>query len=52
LNERRKDHLKCGMEARDGNPLYATVLSIPFEEFYMDPNMTLAWAAIQPLGSA
>jgi hypothetical protein len=30
------------MVARDGNPLFATVLSIPFEEFYMDPKITLA----------
>jgi hypothetical protein len=28
--------------AKDRNPLFATVLAIPFEEFYMDPKMTLA----------
>jgi hypothetical protein len=37
--------------ARDGNPLFATVLCIPFEEFYMDPRLTLVQTAIQTLGS-
>jgi hypothetical protein len=37
--------------ARDGNPLFATVFCIPFEEFYMDPKPTLVQTPIQTLGS-
>jgi hypothetical protein len=38
------------MVARDGNPRFATVLSIPFEEFYMDPKLTLVQNAIPARG--
>jgi hypothetical protein len=36
--------------ARDGIPLFATVLCISFEEFYMDPKMTLVQNAIPVRG--
>jgi hypothetical protein len=39
------------MVARDGYPLFATVLCVPFEEFCMDPKLALVQTANQPLGS-
>jgi hypothetical protein len=39
------------MVVRDGNPLFATVLCMPFEEFYMDPKLTLVQTPIPTLSS-
>jgi hypothetical protein len=38
--------------ARDGNPLFATVLCMPFEECYIDPKLTRVQTAIETLASA
>jgi hypothetical protein len=44
---------KCRKQlvARDGIPLLATLLCIPFEEFYIDPKLTLVQTANRPYSS-